>query len=774
LKRWHHIVLFCMLLLSAFHVHAQAPFAKFELPGGNEAVLLRPSIKMVAETPQTPSQASASLPWSPQQAFQAAFNGPVLPMDFKGIPYRSDLPHWGVTRIHRTGGSADWIVYYRLATLENVQAFARTGGGEWAALEPIHASERLFTGYHYPSYALSLPQGVDVDIAIRVQTRAPIRMPIWVAPSYGFFDAQRADLVLAGLSLAVPLVVLFYLALLIPRSASVGLGWFIAMIILETIGAMWVSGHGHVLFPFIARDVWPVLGRLAYTGMVVVGWVHAQMFVGSQYIARPVRWGGWLIVSFICIASFLELFQILNTRDAFTFGVLFFPCYVMGICLFGWKKGVPYAGVYALAWSAFVASAVISVLGLVGWAFVSRWNVYYAQSSVAAILFGLVAIGHVRSREKALLAAQQQSFTLNETLALRQRFFAATNHDLRQPLQALGIYLDLMRAEVRSSALAVGHMGSYLADAKASFSNVTHFMDSFLDMARLDAKLLSPRLMNVGIGSLVERLAREHRLLAGRVGLELRCRPSAAIARTDPRLFERIVRNLLVNAIRYTRSGGVLLAVRRRGQFWRIDVFDTGPGLANKDQDRLFQAYSPLSAPESGQSAGLGLGLYISQQLALAMGHRIEVSSRVGRGSRFSLIVKAALTEDTVSSVPESEFSGALNGLHIALLEDERDVSNALTAALQSAGARVTQGMPDSGGMPANLLLADYQLGSLGMLTEQLPAIRRGFTGPIVVLTGSGDEGALRGLSEAKVAAVLIKPVALQTLVDAILAHATK
>lgn len=610
------------------------------LSDGAKDVLLRNQIQMIAETP-----VAGQVAWGPNDASTSLARGSSLPVRLSGLPYRSDLPHWGIVKLSHDAAPAYWVMYYRLATLENIQAFAREAGGEWKALNALHDKRSFMNGYHYPSFALPLPRGKTMELALRVQTRAPIRMPVFVAPAYRFYENQRSDLVQTGIALAVPLVVLLYLAMLLPHTVRVGLGWFMALIALESVGAMWVSGHGHVVFPMITRDAWPIIGRLAYMAMVVVGWLHVLRFVGAQRIHRLVQGLGWAVVALIVASGLLEITQLANTRDLFTFSIMFFPCLALGVCWYGQTQGVRYAGIYALAWSAFVLSALIAVLGLVGIAAVTGWNVYYAQSSVAAILFGLVAIGHVREREQLIQAERLKAQQLHDTLAIRQRFFAATNHDLQQPVHSLGIYLDLARTRLGQLAHPDSRMTEFLSDAKASYTGVAQFLDVLLDMARLEAGLLKPKPKNLPLEPLLERLAREYQLIAGRAGLELRRLPTNAVVYSDPHLLERIIRNLLANAVRYTQSGGVLIAVRLRQGQWRLDVFDTGLGLTSEDQEQLFSPFQPLSQSAREEQSGLGLGLYIVQTLAQRLGHEVSLRSRPQQGSRFSILMQSAPQE---------------------------------------------------------------------------------------------------------------------------------
>jgi signal transduction histidine kinase/CheY-like chemotaxis protein len=749
-----------------------------ELGSSPQETMLRPRLLMVVED----GAKDESFPtWGPQQAMDRALQGKTIPIVVEGAPYRSDQAHWALTQLVHESAETDWVLYYRLATLERVQAFARVKDGAWLPLKGLHFQAQAFHGYHYPSFALSLPKGQVVELAVRVQTRAPIRMPIVAVPGYHFYESQRGDLILAGMTLAVPAVVLLYLALLLPRTVSLGLSWFIALIVLETIGALWISGHGHVILPMVSREVWPIIGRLAYMAMIAVGWIHLHRFIGSVFIPRWANWAGWLTVSLMAVSVLLELTQWVNTRNAFTYGVLVFPSLVVILALSAWRKGVAFAGLYALAWSAFVLSAALSFAGLVGWTSVSGWQIYSVQSSVAALLFGLIAVGHVRARDAALLEATQErsrlaeeKIRLQEALKARLEFFAATNHDLRQPLQAMNIHLELAEKAAADDPRA-SKVLSFLDDARSAYSSVSHFLESLMDLVRVEAKILRPRTETIALRVLLEQLTREYRPLAGRAGLEFRSWLGDGYVLVDSRFLARVLRNLLGNAIRYAERGGVMLCMRRRGSFWRVDVIDTGPGFSSRQLETLYQAFSrggtSAQTEQRGKPQSTGLGLFIVRQMCDAMGVRLELASRIGRGSRFSVYLPAASADEIGDARDLSAFTSDFQGRLVGLLDDDQEVSKALHTLLMSWGAEVVSARSLdqffnllSQGIVLDVLIADHRLGFDERLTDHLQSLQARCQCPIIALTGDSDMQVLQELNNAGIDHVLVKPVDLRDL----------
>jgi signal transduction histidine kinase len=775
MKLWHK-ALFMVIQILAACSHA-ASIREVPLGSAPAETMLLPHLQVAAQP------ANNSQNWGPQEAWEAVMQGQILRLNEKRKPYRSALVHWAVTRLTHQSSETDWVIYYRLAAMENMQVFTRVGGGDWLPLKGLHHQTQFLTGYHFPSFALRMPRGEIVDLAVRVQTRAPIDMHILAVPGYHFYEAQRSDLVISGMVVAVPLVVLLYLVLLLPKTSHLGLGWFIAMIVLETMGSMWISGHGQVLLPMIDRKDWPAIGYISYSLLVLVSWLHGQRFVAAAPLSLGVRVFGWSVVAVVASCTAVELLGWANVRDVIPAGLLIFSCLMTLVGLRAMRNGIAYAGYYTLAWLAFVAPAVVLAFNLLGILSMSGSNIYFVQSSVAAILFGLVAVGHIRAREQVLTQAQQERQQLSQTkdqleeaLAVRLRFFAATNHDLRQPLQAMSIYLDLAMQQALEQAS--DKLRVYLSEAKAANSSVSHFLDSLMDLARIESKVLNAQPVPMNLVPMLIKLVREHQPLAGRVGLELRYfLPDRAYTQTDPRLLERIVRNLLSNAIRYTREGGVLLALRKSSDQWKLQIYDTGVGFRDSDMERLFQPFSSTDEHQAQFHTSSGLGLFVVKSFAEALGHATQLKTQQGKGSCFSLMLpKLKPVDGATDPMLQKRFEDGLAGLAIWVLDDERDVGEALLAMMQDAGAEVTlfQSPQQIDAAIANtqrrpqMLLADFNLGQSGLLTEHLDRWQQSLACPIVALTGSMRIEIQQALLASGVQEVLAKPVSIDALTQAV------
>lgn len=221
-----------------------------------------------------------------------------------------------------------------------------------------------------------------------------------------------------------------------------------------------------------------------------------------------------------------------------------------------------------------------------------------------------------------------------DALASKAKFFAAANHDLRQPVQSLFLFQATL-----SNLLPADHPAIRpLSYAERSLQALQRLLDGLRDVSRLDAGAVVPVPANVAVDDVVLPLAEEYRLRAADQGIELRHVPCGLRAHTDPALLERILRNLVENALRYTPRGGrVLLGCRRHAGTVRLQVVDTGIGIPGDQLGVIFEEFQQLGNPARDSTLGLGLGLAIVRRACDLLDHDIDVASTVGRGSTFTV-----------------------------------------------------------------------------------------------------------------------------------------
>jgi len=380
----------------------------------------------------------------------------------------------------------------------------------------------------------------------------------------------------------------------------------------------------------------------------------------------------------------------------------------------------------------------------------------------------------------------------------KSSFLAAASHDLRQPAHALGLYLAALRGETLNDAQA--ELVDRMSDAAAALDTM---FNALLDISRMDAGAVEVQRRPFELQPMLHRLADEFAHDAADKGLRLSVRVSGAAsglrAYSDPMLVERIVRNLLGNAVKYTRTGGVLLACRKCGgatPCWRIQVHDTGPGIAEADRERVFEEFFQLEPSSRGVAfershdggldggtdgshrQGLGLGLSIVRRLSQLLDHAVSLKSRLGRGSCLTLELPAT-TDAAPVEAPAGRPEGALNGLCVGVIDDDAQVRAAMRSLLERWGCVVRTGenaaelLADATALHAaaippprlQALVVDYQLRDGRTGPQEIGAVRLACAAHLPALIVSGVSAPTR-LAELHASGFewLIKPVPPQRL----------
>jgi len=216
----------------------------------------------------------------------------------------------------------------------------------------------------------------------------------------------------------------------------------------------------------------------------------------------------------------------------------------------------------------------------------------------------------------------------------KSKFLSAAGHDLKQPLEAIGMFSGMLERRMpddRSAAI--------MRDMHDAQRSMRSLLDSILSLSKLEAGVVAPNPSKFDLQPLLIQLTREYRVSAQSKGISLRLVPTTLTLNTDPLLLERIIRNFLSNAVRYTKEGRILLGCRRSEDDFRIEVWDTGPGIPTEGIENIFTEFSQLHDPERDRSEGIGLGLAIVKRLANLLDLKIECSSKVGHGSRFAVVI---------------------------------------------------------------------------------------------------------------------------------------
>lgn len=347
-------------------------------------------------------------------------------------------------------------------------------------------------------------------------------------------------------------------------------------------------------------------------------------------------------------------------------------------------------------------------------------------------------------RENDLRARMEQE--LKEVHASKSRFLAAASHDLLQPINAARLFVASLHDKV--SELEEGSA----SELQASLSSDVDYLDDALaqaeqlisslrEISRLDSGKERPKRENFAIDKLLRPLATEAGALAQKQGLEFHWVPSSVWVFSDAHLLRRVLQNFISNALRYTRSGKILLGCRRQQGYLLVEVWDTGPGIAAEDRQRVFGEFERL--PGASSTQGLGLGLSIAQRISQLLGHTIELDSVPGKGSVFR--IRVALGEEQVESRVKPVADPRLSGLAVLCIDNEAVILAGMRSLLEQWGCEVTVASDLREALShwprdtaPDLVLADYHLNDETGL-DVLEALRYHWQQPLPAVVISAD-----------------------------------
>lgn len=355
-------------------------------------------------------------------------------------------------------------------------------------------------------------------------------------------------------------------------------------------------------------------------------------------------------------------------------------------------------------------------------------------------------------------ALQEKTEEAQLAMMAKSRFLAAASHDLRQPLHALSLFVDVLK-ESRS----VAERSELFSRIDLSLDALRKLFDALLDVSRLDAKVVKPEYSHFDLAELLSEQAEEFRPAADNKKLKLKVHAKKSVVVSDRLLLERILRNLISNAIRYTDSGGVLVSARLRGDKILLQIWDTGIGIPEESKEDVFIEFQQLHNAHRDRAKGLGLGLALVQRLCQLLNYPLALNSQPGKGSVFSIKIPQGSADLVVSknAVPVMH-SWNLNDRCVLVIDDERDILQAMKAILLKWGCKVVTAESladalnelDKKNIVPDIVLSDLRLRDNKTGIEAIDSLREkyskllpgilitGDTAPerIVLLEGSGYE----------------------------------
>ena len=542
---------------------------------------------------------------------------------------------------------------------------------------------------------------------------------------------------------------------------------------------------GAALITFVFWGQVPPGVSAGWIGLIVVNQAWRRLLVRAWRRTRPgleamQRWGRYWAVGSTVAGSLWGLAGIVMYPAS--------PAYqaLLIVCLFGVVLGgLNLTAVYRPAFFGFVLPALAPLIVRVA---LEGDEVHlYTALVMSVVLVFILAFGHQLNAGLARsLAMRYENVELIEELRAKSRtahearasaeaanrsksqLLAAASHDLRQPLHALGLYIAALAARAHEAPWQplVKSIQRALAALEGQF-------EQLLDLSRLEAGAITPSHARVSLAPLFAKVASELSPHAEIKGIGLRVAGTRLAVRSDAAMLERIVRNLVANAIRYTEEGGVLIGARRRGAEVAVDVVDTGVGIPAPLTERIFEEFYQVRETRSSRAhAGLGLGLAIVRRLAALLEHRIEVSSRLSRGSRFRIVAPLASTRiahRAPAAAPRDD--GAVCSMSealVAVVDDDPYAVDAMSALFETWGARVAGGGDLADLMDAlgraerypDLVVADLRLadGESGIAVVRRLRDELGIAVPALLVSGDTSPAAERDARLAGLA-LLPKPV---------------
>jgi two-component system, sensor histidine kinase len=378
-----------------------------------------------------------------------------------------------------------------------------------------------------------------------------------------------------------------------------------------------------------------------------------------------------------------------------------------------------------------------------------------------------------------LVAAKESAEQANLS---KTRFLAAASHDVLQPLNAAHLSISAL------AELQTGEEGRKLVrQVERSLETMEDLLRTLLDISKLDAGVVQPEIGDVPLEPLFSSLKSDFQPWAANKGLKLRFRPTHAVVRSDRTLLRRILQNIISNAIRYTRTGGVLVGMRYRGPMLRIDIVDTGRGISNDQRQAVFEEFNRGGvAADNDLAGGLGLGLAIVRRMVDALGHRVDFSSQLGRGTVFHVDVPLAIgphaEHAAVANEVEKPRGYGLFGTKVLLIENDAAVLEAMKVLLErwrcdvrvaSATEEALEALGDTGWVP-DIIIADQHLdhGDLGTSTiaEARDYLQRQVPALLITADASDQLARLARSSGIELMRKPVKPAQLRALLAHLLA----
>ena len=484
--------------------------------------------------------------------------------------------------------------------------------------------------------------------------------------------------------------------------------------------------------------------------LLLTSWFFSGLFWGvGGYLFLPSSGTPELFVSFVVIYAGITTGNIPNFWSSKAAGLLFVYPTMAGLALriheYDYSLFLLIIGIYVI----FITTVIFRLSRVLGKAVsVDVEN----ESLLKSVII---------EKENALAANTEKS-----------RFLAAASHDLRQPLNSLGLFLYSLRQKIANQDQDTL---SSLSGAENAHSSLSSMFASLLEVSRFDEGSVSANPRSFALSEVLEPLITEQQSVAQEKGLNLCYQPSSTIVESDPILLGRIIRNFIDNAIKYTEHGSVTIQETLVGNKLSINIVDTGIGIAEHEQNNIFNEYQQIGNQKRNRSEGIGLGLSIVKRIADLLGHEISMSSEASHGSIFTVTVP------TGTSVLDEEASQILDvkavyGTQVLVIDDDTEILIAMTDVLEgwsydvATAENLEQAVEQIQQTQPDIILCDYRLHDSINGVDALDQLYSQFQLEIPSVIVSGDNSnELNQRLKGSAYHFLSKPVQPQTLLGCLI-----
>lgn len=561
---------------------------------------------------------------------------------------RGTQPYWALFSLQNPSASGEErLLVMEYTTQYDVKLFARDTAGTWQLVRSVADESRgqIGGGSIYPIWPVRLAPGAAREYLLRVEGPGLVRFPLFVYSSAGLVSMVRSFHVALGFAIGACLFIGIYILYLRRHVEDRSVNLFLAMLGGALLGSLWLCGYLSVLFPLAPERILSACGFAGFAVLYGCGSLHAleylKMAEWSPWTGRMMKGLGW---GWLAIAPWFASAFPVGARILLVWGGTGLALVMMLVAARAArrKEEVPGSGFIVAAWMSNLLLGAYFALARASdspalW---SPPGLALIQASAMSIFFGLAMTQRlVRQRlelETARVEAVRQGERVVALMHERSLLFAATSHDLRQPLMGVSIYADLLKSASGEQARA-----DYARRLGLAISEVDGLLLGMQQLAAVHEGADPPVFEVVGLHEMLAPIVDEYRDRAASKRITIRYVPSRLVVATHPPYFQRIVRNALSNAIRYTPAGKTVLIGSRRGGRPHVLVADTGRGMSEDQRARAFEAFQRFDALNQAPD-GAGLGLYSARALGKALGLEVRLDSKPGRGSQFRVFVPGA------------------------------------------------------------------------------------------------------------------------------------